>query len=167
MDLKQGLLHIWSKFGDPSLKWSRVVARTSKWLTHTHTTHTHTHRRRRWQYPKAKTGLGRHTGKAVFRKLVSAAEAMVIDVVMPPDTSFTKVLCTHNPIHAIIMLLLFEIWSLNQAIIRLRYAMIDPGMVGEPRVKQLNCCQGRCGSGRHGWIDSGPFQKGRLRLYLA
>ena len=59
--LNQGLLHLWSKFGDPSLNRSRVIARTSKWLTHrlTHThIDTHTHRRRRWQYPKAKTGLG-------------------------------------------------------------------------------------------------------------
>ena len=26
----QGLLHLWSKFGDPSLKESQVIARTSK-----------------------------------------------------------------------------------------------------------------------------------------
>ena len=31
----------WSKFGDPSLKVSRVIVRTSKWLTHTDR-HTHT-----------------------------------------------------------------------------------------------------------------------------
>ena len=35
----QGLLHLWSKFGDPSLNRSRVIARQR-------------------QYPKAKTGLG-------------------------------------------------------------------------------------------------------------
>ena len=40
-DLNQGLLHFWSKFGDPSLKGSRVIARTRKWLTHRQT-HTHT-----------------------------------------------------------------------------------------------------------------------------
>ena len=39
-DLNQGLLHLWSKFGDPSLNRSRVIARTSKWLTH-RLTHTH------------------------------------------------------------------------------------------------------------------------------
>ena len=45
-DLNQGLLHLWSKIGDTSLNGSRVIARTSKWLTHrlTHThTRTHTH----------------------------------------------------------------------------------------------------------------------------
>ena len=42
-DLNQGLLHLWSKFGDPSLNGSRVIARTSKWLTHRQTDrHTHT-----------------------------------------------------------------------------------------------------------------------------
>ena len=44
-DLNQGLLHLWSKFGDPSLNGSQVIAQTSKWLTHTQTdrqTHTHT-----------------------------------------------------------------------------------------------------------------------------
>ena len=42
-DINQGLLHLWSKFGDPSLNGSRVIARTSKWLTHTQTDrHTHT-----------------------------------------------------------------------------------------------------------------------------
>ena len=52
-DLNQCLLHPCFKFGDPSLKRSRVIARTSKWLTHRLT-----HRRRQRQYPKAKTGLG-------------------------------------------------------------------------------------------------------------
>ena len=38
-DLNQGLLHLWSKFGDPSWNGSWVIARTSSWLTHgrTHT----------------------------------------------------------------------------------------------------------------------------------
>ena len=62
-DLNLVVLCLWSKFGDPTLNGSRVIARTSKWLTHrlthTHThTDTHTHRRRQRQYPKAKTGLG-------------------------------------------------------------------------------------------------------------
>ena len=35
-DLNQGLLHLWSKIGDPSLNGSQVIARTSKWLIHTH-----------------------------------------------------------------------------------------------------------------------------------
>ena len=44
MDLDQCLLHLWSNFGDPSLNGSRVIARTSKWLTQTDThTHTRTH----------------------------------------------------------------------------------------------------------------------------
>ena len=36
-DLNQGLLHLWSKFGDPSLNESQVIAQRSKWLTHGHT----------------------------------------------------------------------------------------------------------------------------------
>ena len=40
-DLNQGPLHLWSKFGDPSLNGSRVIARTRKWLTHRQT-NTHT-----------------------------------------------------------------------------------------------------------------------------
>ena len=40
-DLNQGLLHLWSKFGDPSLKGWWVIAQTSWGLTHTHG---HTHR---------------------------------------------------------------------------------------------------------------------------
>ena len=36
-DLNQGLLHLWSKFGDPSLNGWWVTARTSKWLPHTRT----------------------------------------------------------------------------------------------------------------------------------
>ena len=41
-DLNQHLLHLWSKFGDPGLNGSRVIAQTSKWLTH-RLTHTDTH----------------------------------------------------------------------------------------------------------------------------
>ena len=33
-DLDQGLLHIWSKFGDPSLNGWWVIMRTSPWLMH-------------------------------------------------------------------------------------------------------------------------------------
>ena len=40
-DLNQGLLHLWSKFGDSSLNGWWVTARTSWWLTDRHT-HTHT-----------------------------------------------------------------------------------------------------------------------------
>ena len=40
-DLNQGLLHLWSKFGDPSLNGWWVIAQTSWGLTHTHG---HTHR---------------------------------------------------------------------------------------------------------------------------
>ena len=38
-DLNQGLLHLWSKSGDPSLNGWWVIARTSSWLMHgrTHT----------------------------------------------------------------------------------------------------------------------------------
>ena len=43
-DLNQGLLHLWSKFGDPSLNGWWIIARTSSWLTDPQThTHTHTH----------------------------------------------------------------------------------------------------------------------------
>ena len=39
------VLHLWSKFGDPSLNGWWVIARTSSWLTHGRTDgHTHTHR---------------------------------------------------------------------------------------------------------------------------
>ena len=54
-DLNQGLSHLWSKFGDPSLNGWWVITRTSWGLTHTHG---HTHIRRQRQYLKAKTGLG-------------------------------------------------------------------------------------------------------------
>ena len=40
-DPNQGLLHLWSKFGDSSLNSWLVIARTSWWLTDRHT-HTHT-----------------------------------------------------------------------------------------------------------------------------
>ena len=33
---KQGVLHLWSKFGNPSLNERRVIVRTSSWLIHTH-----------------------------------------------------------------------------------------------------------------------------------
>ena len=33
-DLNQGVFHLWSKFGDPSLNRSWVIAWTGKWLTH-------------------------------------------------------------------------------------------------------------------------------------
>ena len=56
-DLYQGLLYLWSKFGDPSLKGSWVIVRKSMWIPHTRTDW-HTNRRRQRQYPKAKTGLG-------------------------------------------------------------------------------------------------------------
>ena len=36
-DLNQGVLVLWTKFGDPSLNRWRVIVRTSKWLIHTHT----------------------------------------------------------------------------------------------------------------------------------
>ena len=41
-NLNQGILHLWFKYGDPSLNGTRVIARTSKWLTH-RLTHAHTH----------------------------------------------------------------------------------------------------------------------------
>ena len=48
-DLNQGHLHLWSKIGDPSLKWWWVVAQTNLvadgWTQAT-------------KYPKANTGLG-------------------------------------------------------------------------------------------------------------
>ena len=71
----QGLLPLWSKFGNPSLNGSRVLTRTSDWHTHTHR---HTHRRRRWQYPKAKT---------VFKGLNASPQNV-------PDCS----LCHYRPI---------------------------------------------------------------------
>ena len=39
--LNQGLLHLWSKCGDPSLNGWWIITRTSSWLTDTRT-HTHT-----------------------------------------------------------------------------------------------------------------------------
>ena len=54
-DLNQGLYHLWSKFGDPSLNGWGVITQTSwGWCTHTDT---HTNRHRQLQYWKAKTGL--------------------------------------------------------------------------------------------------------------
>ena len=52
-DLNQGLLHLWSTFGNPSLNGSQVITQRSIWLTDRHT-----HRCRQWQYPKANTRLG-------------------------------------------------------------------------------------------------------------
>ena len=48
-DLNQGLLHLWSKFGDSSLNSWWVIARTNWWLTDRHT---RTHTRRQQQYGK-------------------------------------------------------------------------------------------------------------------
>ena len=42
-DLKQGVLHLWSRFGDYSFHGWQVIYRTNLWLTDTHT-HIHTHR---------------------------------------------------------------------------------------------------------------------------
>ena len=39
--LNQGLLHLWTKFGDPRLNSWWVIVQTNSWLTDTHT-HTHT-----------------------------------------------------------------------------------------------------------------------------
>ena len=36
-DPNQGVLHLWSKFGDPSMNGRWVIVRTSSWLLHTHT----------------------------------------------------------------------------------------------------------------------------------
>ena len=43
--LNQGLLHLWSRFGDPSLIGWWIITRTRSWLTDTRT-HTHTRRQR-------------------------------------------------------------------------------------------------------------------------
>ena len=55
--LNQGLLHLWFKFGDPSLNGWWVIARTNSWLTDTRThTHIHTHAHRHTHthtYPRA------------------------------------------------------------------------------------------------------------------
>ena len=40
--LNQGVLHLWSKFGDSSFKGWWAIVRTSKWLIHTHGTQTDT-----------------------------------------------------------------------------------------------------------------------------
>ena len=53
-DLNQGILHLWSKFGDPSLNRWWVMALTSLGLMQAHTP---TNRPRQRQYPKAKSGL--------------------------------------------------------------------------------------------------------------
>ena len=44
-DLNQGVLHLWSKFGDCSLSGWQLIVRTNWWLTDTHTyIHTRPHR---------------------------------------------------------------------------------------------------------------------------
>ena len=55
-DLDQDLLHLWFKFGDPTLNGSRVIARTSKWLTHGLT-----YKRRQRQYPMAILASGKNS----------------------------------------------------------------------------------------------------------
>ena len=57
-DLNWGVLHLWFKFGDPSLNGSQVIARTSKWLTHGRTD-----RRRQRQYPMAIQASGKNESK--------------------------------------------------------------------------------------------------------
>ena len=53
----QIVLHLGSKFGDPTLNRWWVISRTIKGLTHTHG-HTQTDRRSQRQYLEDKTGLG-------------------------------------------------------------------------------------------------------------
>ena len=58
--LNQGLLHLWSKFGDPSLNSWWVIAQANSWLTDTQThTHIHTHagndNTRGQNWPRVKT----------------------------------------------------------------------------------------------------------------
>ena len=55
-DLNQGLLHLWSIFGDRSLNGWWVIARTN--LVTDGQTNGRTDRPRQQQYPKANTGLG-------------------------------------------------------------------------------------------------------------
>ena len=43
-DFNQGVLHLWSKFGDSSYNGWGIIARTNSWLIHRHTKHTGTHR---------------------------------------------------------------------------------------------------------------------------
>ena len=45
---------VWSKFGDPSLKGSRVIVQTSDWLTQMDG---HRHRQQQYHYPKATIDL--------------------------------------------------------------------------------------------------------------
>ena len=70
-DLNQGLLHLWSKFGDSSLNGWWVIARTSWWLTDRHT-HTHTHdntRRPKLASGKNYCGPLHHEGNKTIRVL--------------------------------------------------------------------------------------------------
>ena len=55
-DLNQGLLHIWSKYGDPSFE--QVMSYCTDKLVITAHTESQTDIRKQRQYPKAKTGLG-------------------------------------------------------------------------------------------------------------
>ena len=61
--LNRGLLHLWSKFGDPSLNGWWVIARTNSWLTdtHTHTQATTIPEGQNW--PRVKT---RSTGACII-----------------------------------------------------------------------------------------------------
>ena len=56
-DLNQGILHIWSKFGDPGSNGWQVMVRPSPGLTH---------RQRQRQYPKTKTCLGQKCWSHLF-----------------------------------------------------------------------------------------------------
>ena len=68
-DLNQGLLHICSQFGDPSLNGSWVIARTILWLMQTR--QTYRNRRRKRQYPKAKPGSAKTKGSRLMQIRVS------------------------------------------------------------------------------------------------
>ena len=59
--LYQGILHLWSTFGDPSFNGSQVITRTSSGLTYGWAgrwTDGHIDRCRQGQNPKPKTGFG-------------------------------------------------------------------------------------------------------------
>ena len=62
-DLNQGVLLLWTKFGDPSLNRWRVIVRTSKCLIHTHTdTGNDNTRRPKLASGKNKTKQGKSEG---------------------------------------------------------------------------------------------------------
>ena len=74
-DLNQGLLHLWSKFGDPSLNGWWVIAPTSTWLVHTQTdtqadrrrqTDTQTDRSRQRQYRKPNLASGNKNSNVIL-----------------------------------------------------------------------------------------------------